>query len=145
MRSEEQIIELYGAPAANITLPAILIKIEQQWHRALTPEQLYERTRRYWVCNPEARRPPPKVALSVARGIIREVYEIESWEVYSDMANEAIDRTRVEGKAGKSTVRRGFVGHVTADAALRGSLVGTSVRHVPFGSASPIAYAGPGT
>jgi hypothetical protein len=73
---------------------------------------------------------------------VREVYEIETWEVYENMPNEAIDPTRAPAKSGKSTVRRGFIGRVTEDAELRTSLLGRSVRHVPFGSGSPIAYAG---
>lgn len=137
-----RIVELYGAVPAVITVPAILIKIEQQWHDGLTPEELYERTRRYWACNPEARRVPPRVAISVARGIVREVYDIERWEAYANMTTEAIDPTRLPGTAGKSARRRGFIGRVTEDSALRTSLLGKSVRHVPFGSGSPIAYAG---
>lgn len=140
----EQVVELYGARPAEIRVHAILIKIEQQWHPGLLPDELYERTRRYWRCNPAQRQPPPQVALSVARGIIREVFDIESWEVYPDMDAVEVDPTRLPVKAeGKSKVRRGFVGRVTHDLSLRTSLVGTSVRHIPFGSGNPIAYAGP--
>ena len=139
-----QIVELYGAAPAQIPVPAILIKIEQQWHQGLSAEELYERTRRYWVCNPESRPIPPQIAISVARGIVREVFDIEKWEVYPDMAAEVIDPTRLPArKKGKAMVRRGFLGRVTADADLRASLLGTSVREIPFGSGSPFAYAGP--
>lgn len=97
LSTPDRLRELYGAPEAVIPVPAIAIKIEQQWDETLSAEQLYERTRRYWVCNPEERRRPPKVALCVARGIVREVYEIERWEEYPDMQREErCDRGQVE-------------------------------------------------
>ncbi len=63
----EELVTRYAAPGAAIRVPAILIKIEREWLPSLTADKLYERTRRYWVCNPERRRPPPTHALAVAR------------------------------------------------------------------------------
>lgn len=137
----------YGAPPADIYVPAILIKIERQWHAGLSAEQLYERTRRYWVCRPDRQRVPPTHALAVARGLVREAYEIERWEEYPDVRQEALDPTRLampDQKRPAITARRGFVGKPVTDLALRGALVGRSVRHVPFGNGSPIAYVGCG-
>lgn len=137
----------YGAQPAEIHVPAILIKIERQWDPSLTAEQLYERTRRYWVCRPERHPVPPTHALSVARGIVREAYEIAYWEEYPDMRRETMDPTRrtVSGrKSAAINARRGFVGTPVTDPDLRRALVGRSVRHVAFGSGSPIAYVGCG-
>lgn len=144
LRTPAEIIAELGAPAAEIAVPAILIKIQRQWHDQLTPAQLYERTRRYWNCSPERKPVPPRYALSVAHGIIREVYEIERWEDYN-MDGVELDPTRlaqVSPERGKGTmaVRKGFVGTATRDEALRQALIGKSVRHVPFGSGNPIAY-----
>lgn len=57
----------YGAQPAEIHVPAILIKIERQWDPSLTAEQLYERTRRYWVCRPERHPVPDPRAVRSAR------------------------------------------------------------------------------
>lgn len=125
----------------RIPLPAILVKIPQEWHDGLTAEQLYERTRRYWKCNPEARPVPPQIALAVADGVVREVFTIDHWELY-DMRVEVPDPTRRSQARGVSEFRRGFVGEVARAPELQ-ALKGKSVRHLPFGSASPIAYVTP--
>lgn len=144
MMTASEIIQSYEAAPAQIIVPAIVIKIERQWHTALTADQLYERTRRYWRCNPENRATPPKYALAVARGIIREVYEIHGWEDYPDMSRVVLDPTRRKRARGKAYQpggsRKGFIGRVTTDETLRTSLLGKSIRDIPFGSGNPIAY-----
>jgi hypothetical protein len=136
----DDLVDRYAAPDAVIPMSAILIKVEQEWRPDLTPEQLYERTRRYWSCVPEGRSPPPTHAIAVARGLIREVYRIERWESYNDWLVDR-DTTRLGDPhepwpAGRP--RRGFVG--SADAAYS-HLKRCSVRHlVQAGSQNPIAY-----
>ena len=140
MATKREMAEQDGAANARIEIPAILIKIERQWLPTLTPQELYERTRRYWVCQPEKKPRPPVVAISVARRLIREVYEIDGWEEYPDIMGADRDPTRIPQKTGKTRRRRGFLGQVTRDAALRTSLVGKSIRGIPFGKGNPIAY-----
>ncbi|MGE0425427.1 MAG: hypothetical protein AB7O88_24415, partial [Reyranellaceae bacterium] len=138
--SLQELIERYAALPAEVVVPAILIKIERQWDPGLTPEQLYERTRRYWVCFPERRSPPPTHAISVARGLIREVYKIAGWEEYRGWPKDR-DLTRFgandrDWKRGQ--VRRGFVGEVDGGMA---HLRGRSVRHLTsVGAQNPISY-----
>ena len=136
----DDLIDRYGAPAAEIAMPAIVIKIEREWRRDLTPEQLYERTRRYWVCSPESRTRPPTHAIAAALGLIREVYRIERWEEYrswpadrdaSRHANSA--ETWIAGQ-----VRRGFVGMISHE---HSHLKRASLRHLTqTRSQNPIAY-----
>lgn len=140
MATIRDIQEQYGAAPAVIDVAAILIKIERQWLPTLTTEQLYERTRRYWTCQPEKKRIPPQFAICVARGLIGEVYDIHGWEEYPDIERADRDPTRVPQKAAKIKSRRGFLGAVTKNSELRQALVGKSVRHVPFGSGLPFAY-----
>ena len=145
MMTVSEIVESYAAAPAQITVPAILIKIEREWHPALTADQLYERTRRYWRCRPEKLPTPPRYALSVARGLIREVFDIHSWEDYPDMSQVVIDPTRHQQRRSeadqKGQARKGFIGAVTSDERLRAALIGKSVRHFPFGKGAPFAYA----
>lgn len=135
----EDLVDRYGAPEANISMPAILIKIEQEWSPKLSAEQLYERTRRYWYSNPEARVPSPTHAIAVARGLIREVYAIDRWEEYCNWPTD-LDLSRIVPyeQWTPNQVRRGFVGHVANEYA---HLKRTSVRHLMrTGSQNPIAY-----
>ena len=135
----EEVIEAYGAEEAEITEPVMLIKIEKEWRRDLTPKQLYERTRRYWLANPKSRKPPPRYAMSVARGIIREVYEIEDWEPYPDLSKVELDASRMHRKQAVKAQRRvGFIGKPACDKA---HYVGQSVRRYQrAGNQNPIKY-----
>lgn len=136
----EELIDRYGAPEAVIPMPAIIIKIEQEWRLSLTPAELYERTRRYWVCSPERRSPPPTHAIAVARGLIREIYRIDRWEDYRSWpADRDPSRHQNPNEAwAPGQLRRGFVGQVAQD---YGHLRRCSVRNLTqVGSQNPIAY-----
>lgn len=134
-----ELVDRYAAPDARIAVPAILIKIEKEWRPDLSPEQLYERTRRYWRCDPARRRPPPTHAVSVARGLVREVYRIERWDAYTEPPpgppGERPEDAAKPWRAGQ--LRRAFVGRVCGELA---SLKRCSVRHLAFGGAqNPVA------
>lgn len=136
----EALIDRYGAPEAVIPMPAIIIKIEQEWRPDLRPDELYERTRRYWVCSPEGRTPPPTHAIAVARGLIREVYRIERWEEYRSWPadRDASRHQDLHEEWAPGQLRRGFVGAVADDYT---HLKRCSVRHLTqTGSQNPIAY-----
>jgi hypothetical protein len=124
---------------ANMIEPAMLINIAQEYKPDLTSKQLYERTRRYWVCSPENRALKPKLAVSVAGGIIHEVYRIDSWESYP--AGEEIypdaDRVKNEAFVPRKT-RVGFFGAVSPAHA---RYKGLSVAHLQrLGAQNPIMY-----
>src|SRR4051812_14104878 len=76
----------------NIKERVVLINIGREWRTGLTPDQLYERTRRYWHCNPSNH--DARYAFSVAKGIVREVYEISGWGPV-DLTREVLDPTRL--------------------------------------------------
>jgi hypothetical protein len=138
----EELIARYAAPEALIPVPAMLIKIEKEWRQNMTPAELYESTRRYWVCRPESRRPPPTHAFSVARGLIREVYRIIRWEEDPSSTSEdpikKSNNTTTARRKRSSRVRRAFVGEI--DHELQ-TLKGCSVRHLTTrGAQNPISY-----
>jgi hypothetical protein len=138
-----ELVRRYDAPPARIDVPAILIKIERQWRPGMTETQLYDATRRWWSCSPEKQPVPPRYAISIAQGLIREVYEIEGWEdrppettaepVSSDDGSDQAAGPRVR-------VRKGFIGR-PAPEHLRRSLTLRSIRHIQFGRGNPITYA----
>jgi uncharacterized protein len=75
--SVAEIIAMYQAEPIHITEAVILIIVNKLFERNISPEDLYEITRGNWVVG--KRRNKPKYAFCVYRGIVREVYEIESW------------------------------------------------------------------
>lgn len=135
----DELLERYAAPRADINVPAILIKIEREWRPDLSVSQLYERTRRYWRCQPMLRKPPPTHAMAIARGIIREVYRIDRWVRYSDWpADRDLSRSNSTDAVWSGGIRAGFEGAVCVELQ---TLRGSSVRHLATGSAqNPITY-----
>jgi len=134
-----ELLDRYAAPPANITVAAILIKIEREWRPGLSADQLYERTRRYWRCRPMARKPPPTHAMAIARGIIREVYRVDRWVSYSDWPSDRdLSRSAADNEIWSGGARVGFEGTICPHLS---TLRGNSVRHLVTGSAqNPITY-----
>ncbi|MCI0722425.1 MAG: hypothetical protein L0338_26170 [Acidobacteria bacterium] len=75
--SAAEIIALYESPSVYITEPVLLIIVNRLFRRNMTPQELYEVTRGNWVLG--ERRRKARYALSVYRGIVREVYRISGW------------------------------------------------------------------
>jgi len=126
LASTDVVVSLFdAAPAPAIEDPALLIKIPGLWHPAMTDAELYRATRYWWKVGP--RREDAKYAFSVNRGVVREVYSIESWRPWTD---EESDRP--------GTTRWGFSGTVAPE--MR-RYVNTSVKHLyKRGEASPIKF-----
>ena len=114
MMTVGEVIGLYDRGAAEIDVPAVLLNLNRQFDRALTDEQLYERTRGFWVMNPDKHR-NVKYAMAVAYGVIREVYRIESWERLPVGEIVESDLRRVDESERRSTIRCAFVGSVATD------------------------------
>lgn len=132
----EEFKERFEAPPANLTMPCILLKIGPTWERGLTAAQLYARTRMYWRANPERRQTPPTHAISVAGGLIREVYRIDGWTYEPEITPDP-DRLPGWDEGEVAHGRVAFTGNVDPTYA---HLIGTSV-HGRFRSQNPVAYA----
>ena len=115
-----------GAEQARVVEPVVLLNLAREWDPKLSPDDLYERTRRYWHCAPQ--RHAADYAMAVGDGVIREVYRIESWSEV-DMATAQLDprRKRAGRPLPHHTRRQAFEGHVADDMQ---HYVGKSVRHL---------------
>jgi hypothetical protein len=114
-----ELILRYAAEQLNFQAPCIIFKIEKEWSDKLTPAALYERTRRYWKCSPHIRKPPPRYALAVARGLVREVYRVDRWIDYRGWPEDR-DYSRnsdLDEKWEPDQLYRGFVGTVAHELA----------------------------
>ena len=101
---------------------ALLLRLNQSWHEAISARELYEVARGWWVLSPTNAERVVRV-LAVAGGIVREVYEPTDWLPLPVPGLEN---------------RIGFNGAVAAD---RATYAGRDVSHLLRpGSANPVRY-----
>lgn len=132
----EELEARYSRRPATIDVPAVLIRISQEYHADLTPEQLYERTRRYWKVD-LVKAARTRYAFAVSEGIIRAVYEIDRWV---PVAEDPVpwDPTRLRPSTGGHLERNAFFGRPAEALAYT---VGTTVDHIfKQGAQNPIKY-----
>jgi hypothetical protein len=119
------IVATYRSENLRIREPVVLIIVNKLYRNLMSAEQLYEITRGNWGMGD--RRLGAKYAVSVYRGLVREVYEIRSW-----------CRARARTRQQKRQDRWRFSGVVAKN--LR-HYVGGSVRHfLGRGAQTPFRY-----
>jgi hypothetical protein len=77
LMSVGEIIAVYSAPEIEIVEPVILLTVNRLYHRNMSQDELFEITRGNWVVG--ERRNEAKYAFCVSYGLVRQVYEIQSW------------------------------------------------------------------
>lgn len=118
---------------AHVTEPALLIRIAKLYSPCLSPIELYEATRGVWRVGP--RKGAVQFALSIARGLVVEVYEVGVWHPAGTTAYTTRSQSEV-----RLPGRWEFSGKV-ASPAIREKYLGMSVAHYfPRGAVNPIAY-----
>lgn len=124
----------YAKKPVEIVHPVILIRINKLYRHDMTPVELYDATRQFWVVGP--RREKAKYAFAVYQGVIREVYEIHSWHPGGTFFS-----TREDHEPGEiSDNRYEFIGDI-APASIRRKYKFKSVDHYfTKHSQNPIAY-----
>ena len=101
----------------------------------MTDEQLYEATRGVWKIGED--RDSARFALSIANGMVKEVYQIGAWQP----AGTANYKTRPQ-KDVSIPGRWEFTGTV-AHASVRSKYIGNSIAHYfDKGNSNPINYVG---
>lgn len=121
LKTVNEVAQHYDAKIVTIEEPSIIVNINRLYNRFMTPQQLYDATRSAWKVASH-RRDAVKYAVAAYRGIVREVYKIDSW-------NSKGNRWEFNGKVAESEVR---------DKYLNQSLD----NYVIKGSQNPIKYAG---
>lgn len=105
--------------------PTMMIKVNRLYREGMSTEEVYNTTRQWWRVN-EQRAKSMKYALAVVHGIVKEVFEIESW--------------RRGGEEDERPGRWSFKGRV-ADEVIRERFVNKSVKHFfKKGAQFPIRY-----
>ncbi|MES2637750.1 MAG: hypothetical protein V4605_10515 [Pseudomonadota bacterium] len=118
IKSTDEVIAMYSAPAFETDLPVILININKLYDREMSADDVYESTRKSWVVGKT--RNKAEFAVATYRGLTREVYKIEEWYPIDD-------RWGFNGKLADADVR---------DSLRYKSLVNISKR----GASNPIRY-----
>lgn len=81
--SIKEVIAMYDAEPIQIAEPCLLIIINRLFYRGISDAELYEATRRSWKVGPR-RRQNAHYAFAIYRGVVRQVYKIESWRPSTD-------------------------------------------------------------
>ena len=121
LKTEDEINQFYDAAIIEISEPSIIITVNRYYDRFITPESLYKITRSAWrVAN--HRRKKVKYAIASYKGIVREVYEVNGW-------NLKVDENRWE-----------FTGTI-AEPEIREKYINKSLdKYIKKGSQNPIKY-----
>jgi hypothetical protein len=122
-----------SAKPVEVEVPALLIRINQLFREGMSPLELYEATRGIWRLG--ARRKKVEFAFAVFEGVVRDVFEIESWH----RAGTTEYTTRpTDGWEGSTKWE--FTGRV-ADAEIRKHYVDGSVAaYFRQGQQNPVVY-----
>lgn len=130
------IMENTAAPLV-ISHPSLLIRINRQFKYGMSADALYESTRGIWVIG--ERRNRAKFAMAVYAGIVREIYEIESWH----RAGTTAYLTRNQAELAEQKDRRWeFVGRLAPES-IRSQYMGGSVGDLfRAGQQSPVVSVG---
>jgi hypothetical protein len=129
----EELIAYYGAKPVEVVGPSLLIRISRLHRHGMDAEELYEATRGVWRLG--VRRESARFAMAVFEGVVREVYEIETWHPAGSTPYRFRELSEQAG-------RWEFTGHV-ADEPIRSRYRGQSVAaYFKKGQQSPVVYVG---
>lgn len=103
--------------------PVILININRRYQKNMKPTELYEATRKHWKISMR-RASSIKIACSVFKGIIREVFIIDNW-LLSPAPEE--ERHMFEGKVAPKDIKAKYINK-------------SVVKYWKIGSQNPIKY-----
>jgi hypothetical protein len=129
----KDLVALYGATPVEVIHPALLIRVNRLYRYGMDDAELYEITRGTWKLGP--RRAWVRYAFAVFHGVVRAVFEIESWHP----ARTTPYHIRVFG-SGPQEGRWEFMGKPAQDS-IRMKYLGRSVQqYFKQGFQSPVVY-----
>ena len=115
--SADEVVSSLDPKRVDVSDPAILININRAYRHGMLPIELYDATRSAWIVG--TKRDKATVALSVYRGVVREVYKIETWvpgrssmrhDDSEDYYDPMQDRWEFIGKIAEDTLRKKYYG-----------------------------------
>lgn len=130
--SLDELTTYYGAKPVAVNVPALLIRINRLYRHNMSETELYEATRGVWKIGERSAK--ARYAFAVFEGVVREVYEIQSWHPAASTAYTTRDAAKLTRDG-----RREFSGCVAKE--IRNRYVGRSVTSAfRQGQRSPVVY-----
>ena len=119
IKTGDEVSQLYDAKVITIEDPSLIININKRYKRFMTLQELYDATRSSWIVG--KRRDKVKYAIASYRGLVREVFRIDRWNLVGN--------------------RWEFIGEV-AELSVRDKYLNQSLEnYIKKGSRNPIRYA----
>lgn len=139
LMTSEEIVRLYNAQPLNEMGPdCVLININRTYKRGNGTNPIYQVTKETWLIS-KWRLPQIKYVLSEFRGLIVEVFEVNSWYPKQRPRNKTVDK-ELNIKIQVEVTGYGFDG-VVAPAEIRNLYINKSVAHLKQrGAAQVIRY-----
>ncbi len=129
-----ELVALYGATRVDVVHPSLLIRINRLYRYGMGQAELYEASRGIWKLG--SKRARARYAFSVFHGVVRAVFEIESWHPERTTPYHI----RVFDDPSPMPGRWEFIGK-PAEESIRNQYVGRSVQHYfKQGLQSPVVY-----
>ena len=112
----------------DFDIRAVILNISRQYEPGLEQDQLYERTRGYWVMQPHDHS-EAEFAIAIANRVIREVYRISDWtrQLASEIEPNPLRRLDPASRVGLSSYRWSFTG-VPASEDIRKKYIGREIK-----------------
>lgn len=111
--SIDKLVSLYKKEKANITEPSLLIKIPQTFNYSMSPQELYDATRQFWILGKD--REKVEYAFAVFDGMIQEVYKVINWHpggttfTTRKIKNEYSDKWEFVGRIADDKIRKKYL------------------------------------
>ncbi|MFN8471575.1 MAG: hypothetical protein U0822_05095 [Anaerolineae bacterium] len=128
-----ELIVYYAATPVEVTVPAILIRINQLYRHNMSPQEIYEATRGVWKLG--TRREQARYGLAVFEGIVRAVYEIDRWHAAGTTPYQTRDANELAGGG-----RWEFVGHEAPEPVWSQYIDRSVAAYFRRGQQSPVVY-----
>lgn len=135
-RKTLQDLAIHYAPVnTELDDPVVLIRISELYRNGMSAQELYEVTRGVWILGLDRAR-GAKYVLAIFEGIVKEVYQPESWqaarldgyETRQDLTPEdVVGRIEFVGKVAPETIRSKYIDKSVA-------------KHFAFGAQNPCKY-----
>jgi hypothetical protein len=128
-----ELLIYYSAKPIQVEVPALLIRINRLFRHTMSALELFEATRGIWKLS--ARRTKARFAFAVFEGVVRDVFEIDTWHRAGTTAYTTRPTDGWEG-----STRWEFIGR-PADADVREHYVDRSVAaYFRQGQQNPVVY-----
>ena len=112
MKTADEIVQHYDAKAITITEPTIIININKLYKRFMKDNELYNTTRSSWKLG--SKKNEAKYVIAAYRGLVREVYRINSW-------NQVGDRWEFTGEVAEKEIRDKYLNQSLENYTKKGS------------------------